>query len=548
MVDIAAQCLPQSPLTINSCSNPSQAAAPDVIQKLPEDEATATATCANANCTVDWKFTTEHLHGYNQYAVAMMRLHKPMLNGQSTFDSFGVDIPLFMYMNVTGIDADKKRHSIEWNVPHTRTLHCPSNADKCDAQQITSFTNIRYPQYQMAVTIPHPAEAFTTRDERTDLIADFWVLTVNKSFTTFELGFKYMFVGIAAFLCMIYSCWVCGLPYAAQTREQHAIAWLLAALVLFNDPFFAAAVVAPSPSWPIVASFGTTLGLVALMTYWLMEFDLIRLMGEARKGRSNAVETGACFWAPKLALMALLFMSTIGVQWYFIYFVQADPGFNIWEEDSFGRAMAGFAVFLAAVYLLWVIVLAILVLRVVRFVSPSYAMSFGLTCLASIMSISAFFAGAFFGHQSGILFLAMYGSTNLYVLYSVWIFWPDRAGSKFDDMTRAEQRDVGYAVQFSDSAAIGDVDLEMGAFSVDEDTAAAAALSQDETSDIAAATFGIGDMDDEEDEDDAGDAGVGLDGRDSLGGAVQGGGLAAAADEGVDLDTLEVGSRGSESD
>jgi len=542
----------QSTLTnTNDTCAPLQAAAPDVIQKLPKDEATASASCANSNCTVDWTFTTQYLHGYNQYAVAMMRLHKPTLNGESTFDSFGVDVPLFMYMNVTGIDADKKRHSIEWNVPHTRTLHCPSNADTCDPQQITSFTNIKYPQYQMTITIPHPAEAFTKRDERTSLVADFWILTVNKAFTTFELAFKYAFVAIMAFLCMMYSCWVCGLPYAAQTREQHAMAWLLGALVLFNDPFFAAAVVAPSPSWPIVASFGATAGLMALMTYWLMEFDLIRLMGEARQGRSNAIQTGACFWAPKLALMALLFMSTVGVQWYFIYFVQADPGFNIWEEDSFGRAMAGFAVFLAAVYLLWILVLAILAVRVLRFVSPSYAMSFGLTCLASIMTLSAFFAGAFFGHQGGVLFMALYGATNLSTLYSVWIFWPDRAGSKFDEMTHAERRDVGYAVQFSDSAAIGEVDLEMGAFTVDEDTAAAAALSQ-EVSEVDG-TFGIGDMDDDEEEERKGGAagvfGIGGGSHSSHdSGGEEGLGLAGAAEAEVNLDTLDVGGSDVEGD
>ncbi len=518
-----------------------QAAAPDVIQKLPKDEATAFARCASSNCTVDWKFTTKYLHGYNQYAVAMMRLHKPMLNGESTFDKLGVNVPLFMYMNVSGIDADKKHHSIEWNMPHTRTLHCPPQQDQCDPQQLTSFTSIRYPQYQMTISIPNPAEAFTDRDEQTDLIADFWVLTVNKAFTTFELAFKYVFVAITAFLCLMYSCWVCGLPNAAQTREQHAIAWLLAALVLFNDPFFAAAVVAPSPSWPIVASFGTSAGLIALMTYWLMEFDLIRMMGEARKGRSNAVETGTCFWAPKLVLMALLFMCTVGVQWYFIYFVQADPGFNIWEEDSFGRAMAGFAVFLAAIYLVWVLVLAVMVLRVVRFVSPSYAMSFGLTCLASIMTISAYFAGAFFGHTSGILFLSLYGATNLYALYSVWIFWPDRAGSRFDEMTREEQESIGYKVQYSDSAAIGEVDLEMGNFPVDEDTAAAAALSGDAggaASDIAAETFGIGDMSDEEE---AAGVGAGAGALSYADAAKSGQGLAgAASDDDVDLDTLDV--------
>lgn len=473
-----------------------QGSAPEAILQRPDPHAHATSGCATVNCTAKWYFTTPPLHAYNQGVVVMMQMEKPTVRGHTALDKYAVDFPVTLFLNISGTDGHGTVHHIQHNAEHTRSVHCPQNSHLCDVVELVALTSVQYYTYTVGVAVPHPTLAFARRSITDAVSAEFWIVTVAREYTLFQVGFKYAFMAISFVVLLVFGCWLAAVPAVAQTSQQRGVAWTLAALVLLNDPFFAVAVTAPSPTWPVVAAFGTVLGFAALLTYWLVEMDTLRLMGEGRHSSSRALRLGACFWVPKVLLMALLFMTTLAVQWYVIYEVQVDPGYNVWEEDSVGRAAAGFAVFLAVVYLLWLLTLALFVLRVVRFLPGSYNISFWLILAAAIISMGAFFAGALFGAGTGLLFIAFYAGPNLYTLFAAWVFWPDRAVSDFDELSAEQAAAVGYSVKYRDEpgalAEAAEEGVQLGDLGVSLEGDGAAAGDGGE------ATFEIGDVDEEE--------------------------------------------------
>ena len=441
-----------------------------------------------------WEFTTPHLQPFNQFASLSMAVQRP--EGASTH--VAVDTAVDMRLNITGIDQAGKRHVIEYNRQHARVLTWASGSRASARVSLLSLTSVQYSKLMLTVTMQGPVRDISAA-AMTNVTAEFQLLTMNEHFTLFEVSFKYAFM-TAAFLAWIgFLCSMSSVPRAAQSLEQHSAGWMLGALVLFNEPLFAAAVTAPSPTWAVISSFGQVFGFSVLLGYWLVLFDAARLLGEDRGRSSASLPTTAWFWVPKVMLVSFLGVALLAMQWLVVYSLSTDPAYDVWSEGSLGSTLAGFILFLAALYFVWMAVLAVLVVRVIRFTPPSQRLLFFLTLIAFIMTLAALFGGSFFGNVSGILFLSSYAGVNMYVLANAAVAWPDKLEPDFDALRRAEEREIGFTVQYSDRSEAEDhTEQEIGAVAL--------SLAADQTEvelgtlDAEGGTFGIGEADSSDEE------------------------------------------------
>ncbi len=70
---------------------------------------------------------------------------------------------------------------------------------------------------------------------------------VNAQYTTMQISVRLTFMLLSLAVCLAYLCKVCKLPKIIQrTSDQKQLIWITIALVLFNDPTYAASIYKPS--------------------------------------------------------------------------------------------------------------------------------------------------------------------------------------------------------------------------------------------------------------------------------------------------------------
>lgn len=187
--------------------------------------------------------------------------------------------------------------------PHTHT-HIPQE--------------IRYPTYRLAVRFFQPLGPFSQQAnlDPASSAMHFTMSFVNKSYTSFEVGWKMFFVTVSILLWLMYSGLLCCGPGVREevsakrlpsTIEQAYVWWLGLGLIWFNDPFFVLTINNPSIVTSGWVAFCTVTFLASLLMFWLVMFDLSRLQGEGGAAWQLSTDAsnslGACFWLPKVVLV-----------------------------------------------------------------------------------------------------------------------------------------------------------------------------------------------------------------------------------------------------
>jgi len=303
------------------------------------------------------------------------------------------------------------------------------------------------------------------------------VFSMNPSFTTFELGFKYSFLAVTllVLLCPKYGYF----PNFAQTplKSLSSTHWwllfLLQGLVFFNEPFIGARVNAESLDNELTkfATFSSTLYICFLLYYWLVLLDDCRLRASITSvlnpvanpfdsSISEKPETQmsfAKFYLPKMCLvftiwclMFITYVTAITIQ-------TADPSFQLYgdanRKSSLLRGLMDATLSFLCIYVLWIIVVIGFLLKRVYQIPRNYQFLAILTLLTLTFTLVGIFIGiAFPIPNSSFIFLGFYGMINCYVWVMSIAWTPEPSTHDLMD------RDAALELAAMADSALGDLD------------------------------------------------------------------------------------------
>ena len=215
-----------------------------------------------------------------------------------------------------------------------------------------------------------------------------------------------------------------------STDMQKWVWWMSLGLVFYNDPLFAATLLAPNIGTGAFYAFCAISLLCTLFMYWLVIFDRVRIRifatddfkkikhaTLAAKLCSFTSRLGAamCFWIPKLLLITVFWVVTMSFYMYERIIQVNDPGADIYQDfPAATQYFNQFLAFLVAFYAIWITVLCLIGCTGCKRMSPSQRFVMGVT-MSSIVIILACTAGAQYfqvGTTTAVAFMTTLASVN----------------------------------------------------------------------------------------------------------------------------------------
>jgi hypothetical protein len=371
-----------------------------------------------------------NLDGLNQElmlecVIANPRKVKASYDVEFTLSGLGVDAA---EKSVSSMPVD---HPLE-RKPHNRTITCSAGSDMCQPVTLIHYPFVEYSQYLINVSVAEESRPAITGEMH------FTYIFTNHKFTLFELWFRFAFL-IGTFIwIVIFSHKLRRYRWADWQVEQKWTAFLLFALLGYNNPFFPAEIL--TDSWfPIfLDQLLAVTFLAGLMLFWLIMFDGVR--------KEAAKRSCFKFYLPKFLLIGALWASTLAVFTQAEMHLLSDPRYSEVEDDP------DYVFFLVVQLVLTVVWLFWLVYVVIRACTESSQFPllglrlkfFGLFTLAIIVTtgLSILFNVLSPIHNNAAEFLVYRSLFNLYVYVLAYMYLPATSAAGYKRAGR-EGRPVG---------------------------------------------------------------------------------------------------------
>jgi hypothetical protein len=384
-----------------------------------------------SSCEVTWLGALTDMSPHHQMMWVEMEMERPVekVTGRPALAFLEVTFPLQFAVNVTGVAADGTEQAVVRDSRHTAMVTCPAGSPVC--RKLTLFTQplVKWPTFRIVAAFSNPTAAFASAPIDATVNMKFDMGFVSQAFTTFELGAKMFFVTCGGIFWLAYTVLLFTGPGVkdeatgarlSSTYEQRYVWFLGLFSILFNDPLFALAVDNPTIELAGFNAFCVVTFLAALLTFWLVQFDLARIQGEG--GLSFEIDPartklGVCFWLPKVVFASVFWsISIASYMWLRISQIN-DPGYD--PVEAFPLVAKWFASFIATIvslYLLYLFALAVLSCRRCGTMRPANRFIFAITLFTLLMCTVGIFLNAFTPVRSdAALLLTAYGAPNLYV-------------------------------------------------------------------------------------------------------------------------------------
>ena len=333
----------------------------------------------------------------------------------------------------------------------------------------------------LAPTPPIPSSSptydFFTFNENATWTLILETVTVNKSYTTFELTFRYIFLAFTLVIMTRFLGKMSKLSYQMWGYQQKWIMILLAWLVLFDGPLQAARIYAVddenlqdqhepgnengaqrnvyanrqmSRILTDFCMFASTSFIALLMIYFL---SILEEMGSGRIWKYF----GCSFCEVRLvsnAIKVVLVGSLWGIT--FVCYVllrreqESDPSFSLYDDDQRRYLIPIIvSVGLYCVYLAWFLVLTCDACRAIRQLSPPFCFIALITFATAIIVIVGPFFGAWYTiPKSAASFAVFFGSVNIYIYALAFSYMPMLDGlalmNEDDDQERIIEMSDGF--------------------------------------------------------------------------------------------------------
>lgn len=261
--------------------------------------------------------------------------------------------PLDFQVDMAGrADADAPWSVIVSGQKHSRTLTCDAGSVECDDLNLVFEPFLNYRDYRFAVTLLNSPASVSWMGDVT-----VWYSFANDAFTWFELWSRFAFLfgtlGIAGVL--LYH--MRRFRLQDWTVEQRWAAALLLGLVCYNDPFFFLSVLVGGWFFTLLDQMLAVAFLALLLLFWLTMMDALRRTDPAQR-------TWRHFYAPKVALVSVFWLSATAVFVWIELHSQSDPAYpSVMNVPGF-VVLLGAMFAEAALYIVWLAYLVFKALRV----------------------------------------------------------------------------------------------------------------------------------------------------------------------------------------
>jgi hypothetical protein len=394
-------------------------------------EQTVAPACADpTSCLVTGTFAVT-LTPYNQAVWLLARIQRP--TNPATNELLSPSLSLSWPQNYT-VSVVGDGVLLTDAAPHTNTVTCPPNQAACSPLFVFAESHLTRSNYVATISMFAPTRLFPVIPGASVQVV-LRMGTIDPAYTSFQVGWKSTFCVFSALLLAYYSARVGGLlgkgarsaasgERLTTTTAQKWVAVLGVLLFFFNDPSYLSYVTKPDLGVSGFYAVCSTTFLAALLLYWLVTFDLARLQGE--QGLAYSVEDeedprrrpGACFWVPKILLIAAFWTISIASYMYARFMQASDPSFSVVETVGGGVA-AWFATFIAgllAVYVLYAFGLLVLCFRLFATLRAPSRFVVAVTVTALLFTLVGLFLGSVTAlRETSALYLASFGSANVYV-------------------------------------------------------------------------------------------------------------------------------------
>jgi hypothetical protein len=263
--------------------------------------------------------------------------------------------------------------------------------------------------------------------------------TINAGFTKFVLGVKYTFLIINLLVLLAPGVGYCAhlsqVPVKEWSSEQVWILVLLEALLLFNDPFYAAQIYSKESVafTTLYVCFSATF-LSLLLCFWHCTLSDLSRSGEAARRTSGAPRTSVSellqtpdFWynyGISIILCAIIWILSIATWLYFRYQTDGDVTYNGLDDDKL-RSGEKALIFFLAFYIVCLLYYLINAGKEIINMTLPFKFLFLFASLVILLTIAAFFVGFWYPFYTGTsVFLTFYSIMNLYVWTLAYAFSP----------------------------------------------------------------------------------------------------------------------------
>jgi hypothetical protein len=338
------------------------------------------------------------------------------------------------FIDAYGLDqADAKLRTREHTIgdvllkdePTTLHINCPGHQEWCDPATVLDFETVHYAGYNVDCRF----ESHLFGGEVTS--ARFYMKYGNQIETTYLILFKYLFVALSGLVCIWYTLALGNLEESEQSVEQQWLFWLVFLLMFFNDPLYLAEIQFGWVSLAVLSVIFHCTFISALLLFWLILLDHIRLSGKAQRIEKKSFYPAKALFIFVFWLLSILVMS-----------------FNI-EERSENPAwktqydMGAFVFFkmcaLAALvfYVGWIFMMVVLLFSEIRSLNYRFQFLLLFSLLVSITAVVGVVLGFHnMAHPNMGEWTGFYSIFNMYVYMLAYLYSPSSASeaNKFQSL------------------------------------------------------------------------------------------------------------------
>jgi hypothetical protein len=394
------------------------------------------------NCTATNPEKAIGLDAFNQFIYWTVSFDRPTYTDDSlVLPNVDYSTSFVYTLQIQTFGNDNGYNALAPKSTHMATMTCPKHSVTCDGIMAFYLNKVTFQDIVVVIAFIDPLKQWTI--DAGDEIKGFLgvhhsIGTVNPSYTTFQLGWRYFFVA-ASFLFAsfhVYAQW-CGPGSRDHTgkrlttaMEQRWVAAMSILLIFFNDPLFAYTVLNPSFAAAGFSAFCTVTFVTVVLIYWLVHFHLAAIQSEVgvnwsldQDGMNNL---GLLFWIPKIILGTAFWIAAFSFYMWSRYQQISDPAYSLFESmPAIGQYFTHFLFALGGIYFLYVFALLVLACRHCRKLKSSNIVFLFLTLVTLIIFGVGIFLNVFSTARStAISFLVVYATANFYVWFLQFSFLP----------------------------------------------------------------------------------------------------------------------------
>jgi len=370
---------------------------------------------------------TPDLSSYQQQLWLSAKLITKVATEQETFTKM-----CSVTLKVSGIRDEHTSKVIGDRVHNrTRVVRC---ADKsCDSFIVMHLGVLYFPRYSVNVTI----YGLETVDKHFNIEDIHFIFeTFNPQFTRMELWFRFFFAIVTAVVSLAFLTSLRGFAMETWSIEQKWVAFLLPALLGFNNPLFAWTILSNSVGPAFIDAFFQTSFLFGLLLFWLCIFHGLR---ETERGLYR-------FYLPKFLMVGTLWFAALTMALLQESNELRDPSFSYQINTAHYQNFQFYVISMLAMYVLYFVYLALRAfgeLRAMNFLDARLKFHAASLTLVLILTISIvakrygsgmlednLVARVYTSYETEGHFLAFYTVLNCYVYLLAYVYSPTSTQAK----------------------------------------------------------------------------------------------------------------------